>query len=134
MESAVQVHAEHEPPVGRRQLLEGRGVEDARVAHDRVDATEPVDGGANDRLSALGAGHGVVRCDRHAPCTLDLEGDLVGDARVCAVAAHGSAEVVDHHGRATPRDLDGVEATEAPTCSSDDDYLAGEVDHASSRD
>ena len=60
--------------------------------------------------------------------------DLVGDARVCAVAAQGSAEVVDDDGRAAPRQLEGVEAPEAATRSGDDGDLAGEVDHASSRD
>ena len=112
----------------------GRRVEDARVAHDRIDATEPVERRTNDRLAALGAIHGVVRRHRHTTRTLDLLDDPVGDAGVCAVAVHGSAEVVHDDGRAAPRQLESVEAPEASARSGDDGDLAGEVDHAASRD
>ena len=36
IEAAVEVHLQHPAPVGRRQLVEGRGVEDAGVADDGV--------------------------------------------------------------------------------------------------
>ena len=127
MEPAVQVHAEHASPVGLRQLVEGHAVEDARVAHDCIETTEPVDRGTNDRLPALGARHGLVRRHRHTASPLDLFDDLVGDAGVRALAVHRASEVVHHHRPTAPRDLDRIEAAKTSAGSSDDHDLAFEV-------
>src|SRR5262249_33265139 len=130
MESAIQVHAEHASPVGLRQLVEGHAVEDARVAHDCIETTEPVDRGTNDRLPTLGARHGIVRRHRHTARALDLFDDLVSDARVRALAVHRTSEVVPPHRPTALRDLLRIEAAETSAGSSDDHDLAREVDHA----
>src|SRR5262249_41564994 len=130
MEPAVQVHAEHASPFGMRQLIEGHAVEDARVAHDRVEPTKRVDRGTNDRLAALWARDGVVRRHRHTACALDLFDDLVGDAGVQAPAVHRAAEDVHQHRPAAPRDLHRMKAAETSAGASDDHNLAREVYHA----
>src|SRR5262249_45084316 len=130
MESAVQVHAQHAPPVDQRQFVEGHAVEDARIAHDRVEATEGVDRGTNDRFAALGARHGFVRRNRQPARALDLGDGLVGDAGVGALAVHGASELVDHHRPTAPRNLHRKEAAETSASSSDDHDLAGKVYHA----
>src|SRR5262245_4863389 len=130
MEPAVQVHAEHASPFGMRQFVEGHAVEDARVAHDRVEPTKGVDRGTNDRLAALWARHGLVRCHRHTARALDLFDDLVGDREVRALAVHRASEVVHHHRPAAPRDLQGIETAETSASASDDYDLVLEVDHA----
>jgi hypothetical protein len=129
VEAAVEVDAEHPPPVRGGQLVEARGVEDPRVADDRVETTEPVDRGADDRRSAFRAGHGVVRRHRDAARAVDLLDDLVGDTAVRALAVHRASEVVHHHRCTAPGDLHRVQAAETSTCSGDDRDLAGEVDH-----
>src|SRR5262245_23576228 len=130
MEPAVQVHAEHPSPFDMRQLVEGHAVEDARVAHDRVEPTKGVDRGTNDRLAALRARHGLVRRHRHAASALDLFDDLVSDGEVRALAVHRASEVVHHHRAAAPGDLHGIEAAESSASASDDHSLAREVYHA----
>jgi hypothetical protein len=117
----------------RRQSADessSKGFEDACVAHDRIDATEPLGRSANDRFSTLGAVHGVVRSHRHAARKLDLPDDPVGDAPVSSVPMHGSTDIVHHHRRATSCQLEGVEPAEASPRSRDDGDLALEVDHA----
>src|SRR5262245_64446953 len=130
MEPAVQMHAEHASPFGMRQLIEGHAVEDARVAHDRVEPTERVDRGTNDRLAALWARHGLVGRRRHTARALDLFDDLVSDGEVRALAVHRASEVVHHHRPAAPRDLRGIEAAETSASARDDHSLAREVYHA----
>ena len=80
VEAAVEVHVQHASPVVRRELVERQRLEDAGVAHDGIEATEPVDGGVDDRLATLGAGDRVVRGNGDATGLLDLVDDLVGDA------------------------------------------------------
>src|SRR5262249_1096629 len=123
-------HAEHASPFGLGQLVEGHAVEDARIAHDRVEATEGVDRGTNDRFAALGARHGFVRRNRQPARALDLGDDLVGDAGVRALAVHGASELVHHHRPTAPRNLHRKEAAETPASSSDDNDLARKVYHA----
>src|SRR5262245_2374375 len=130
MESAVQVHAEHASPFGLRQFVEGHAAEAAGIAHDRVKATEGVDRGTNDRLAALGARHGFVRCNRQPARALDLGDHLVGDAGVRALAVHGASELVHHHQPTAPRNLHRKEEAETSSSSSDDHDLARKFYHA----
>ena len=129
IEPAVEVHAQHLPPVVERELVERDAVEDARIADDDVQTAESVHRGVDDGLAALGGVHRVVGGDRSAACLADLGDDLVGDARVGALATHRAAEVVDHHGRAAPREVEGVQPAESATRSRHDRDLPGEVDH-----
>jgi hypothetical protein len=82
VEAAIEVHVEHALPVGGRELVEAHRLEDARVAHDRIDATEPVDCCTHDRLPAVRDRNRVVRCDSDATRALDFIDDLVGNAGV----------------------------------------------------
>src|SRR5439155_12271029 len=112
-----------------RQFVERRGVEDAGVAHDCVDAAEALDGRVHDRLPTFGRRHRVVGRDTNAPGLLDFGDDLFGDGGVGAVAAHRAADVVDHHECTSRCQVERVEAAETAPGTGDDDDLAGEVDH-----
>ena len=46
------------------------------------------------------------------------------------MAVHGPAEVVDHNGRPTSCELEGVETSKASTGSGDNGDLSREIDHA----
>src|SRR5262249_47577778 len=113
-----------------RQFVEGHAVEDARVAHDRVESTKRIDRGTNDRLPALGTRHGLVRRHRHTTRALDLFDDLVSDGEVRALAVHRASEIVHHPRPAALRDLDRIEAAETSASPRDDHDLACKVDHA----
>src|SRR5215831_7766154 len=133
MKSAVQVHAEHAPPVGLRQLIEGYAVEDASVAHHRIEAAEPVDCRTNDRLSPLGARHRFVRRHRVTAAALDLFDDPIGDAGIRSRAVHRASEVVHHYRPPAPRNLHRIEPAETSASSSDDHHLPCKVDHVTPR-
>ena len=129
VETAVEVHPQHAAPIVGRQLVERDAVEDSRIADHRVQPSEPIDGGADDRLAALGTVDRIVRRHCRAAGSGDLRDDLVRDGRVGAVTVHGPAEVIDHHRCAATRQLDRVEAAEAPPRAGDHRNLAFEVDH-----
>ena len=107
----------------------GDAVEDSRVADHRVQPSELIDGGADDRFAALGTVDRVVRRHGRPARGGDLFDDLVRHGRVGAFTVHGSAEVVDHHRCAATRQLDRVEAAEAPPRAGDYRDLTFEVDH-----
>src|SRR5262249_25602370 len=134
VEAAAQVYVQHGSPLVWRKLVEGERLEDARVAHHCIEATEAIDGGVDDRLATRGGGHRVVRGDGDATSLLDLGDDLVGDAGVCAVTRHAATEVVDHDCRTAPRQVERKQATETPASASDDHHLPREVDHSGSDD
>ena len=77
-----------------------------------------------------GVSTGLVVGDRLASGRLDLGDDGVGDRRVLAGAGHRPADVVDHHGRAAPRQVERVQTAEAAPGSGYHHGLAVEVDHA----
>ena len=126
----MEVDFDHAAPVLGRQLVEFHGLEDPGVADHRIETTEPVDRGAHDRLPALRIGHGIVRCHRNSARALDLQGHLIGDARVRALAVHRASDVVHHDRRTEARKLHRVESTETSSRSRDDHDLVIEVDHA----
>jgi hypothetical protein len=59
----------------------------------------------------------------------DFLHDGVGDTGVFTVSVHAAAQVVDYHQRAPLRQLQGVQAAQAPAASGDDRGLLLEVDH-----
>jgi hypothetical protein len=75
-----------------------------------------------------------MRCDRGAAGLGDLLDNLVGHRDVFAVAAHGSADVVDDYRCSPLRQLDGVDAAESAARPGHDGDLACEVDHGPSAD
>jgi NAD(P)-dependent dehydrogenase (short-subunit alcohol dehydrogenase family) len=129
VEAAVQVDLEHAAPLLDRELVEGRPSEDPCVADERIDPAKRVERGAHHRLTALRRRDRVMGRDGDAAVRLDLLDDLVGDAVVGAFAAHRATEVVDDHGRTAPRQIEGVETTEAAARACDDRDLPGEIDH-----
>jgi hypothetical protein len=126
------VNVEHASPVVVRQVLEVDGLEDSRVAHDRVEATEPSDGGAHNGVSADSGGHRVVRRNGHATGGLDLLDHPGCDGPVPALTVHGATDVIDHDGRAAASQFEGVETPEPAAPAGDDNHLPAEVDHGKS--
>src|SRR6476469_3307193 len=120
MRAAVEMDAQHPSPVVDGQFVERNAVEDAGIAHDGVDTAELLDRGIDDCLPAFGAVHRVVRRHGGSARSTDLADDLVGDARVGALAMHGPAEVVDYDGRTPTRQLEGVQPAESAARSGDD--------------
>jgi hypothetical protein len=133
VEATVQVHVDHAAPVRRRQLLEGPGLEDARVADHRVEPPEPLPGQGDDGPPALRGGDRVVRGRGRPAGRLDLADDQVGEIGVGPVAAHGAAHVVDDHGGAPAGQLHGVEPAEAPAGTGHHHHLVREVQHRRDR-
>ena len=110
MEAAVEVHAAacaaSRPATARRRAR----CEDARVAHDRIEATEAVDRGVERsplRPRGCPPSRATPRPRRPPARSRRRPGRR---RRVRAVAVHRAAEVVDHHGRAAPRQIERVEA------------------------
>ncbi len=109
--------------------LERDAVEDAGIADDGVQPPEGVDRRVDDGLAALGAVDRIMRRDRPSARFPDLVDHLIGNARVRAVAAHGAPEVVHHHRRAPPRQVEGVQPAQPTAGAGHDRDLAFEVDH-----
>ena len=80
----------------------------------------------DDRLAAVGRVDGVVAGDRAAARGFDLGDDGVGNRRVGAVAGHRPADVVDHNGRASLRQIERVQPAEAASGAGHDRDLVGE--------
>jgi hypothetical protein len=126
VEGTVEMDLEHAAPVVSGEVLERLGLEDAGIAHDRVEAAELVDGRLHDRLAVE---DGLVRGHSHAARGANLGDDLVGDALVVAVAVHGGAEVVDHHRSTAPGQLQRVQPPQPAARTGDDHGLVVEGDH-----
>ena len=109
--------------------VERDAVEDAGIADDGVQSSEGVDRGVDDGLAALGTVHRIMRSDRPSARFLDLVDHLIGNARIRAVATHGAPEVVNHHRRAPPRQVEGIQPAQPTAGPSHDRDLALEVDH-----
>ncbi len=117
-ESAEHVHAVDEIPIFRRDFLERRVAEDARVVDDDVDLAERVHRGLDDLAAVL---DGVVVGDRFAARVFDLFDDRVGRARAFARAVVLSAEIVDDDLRAARREQKRVRLPEPIARARDDD-------------
>src|ERR1700689_523667 len=71
----------------------------------------------------------MIRSHSRAAGVFDFLHDGVSDTGVFAVSVHAAAQVVDDDQRAPLRQLQAVQAAQAPAASGDDRGLLLEVDH-----
>ena len=128
VEAALEMDRDHRVPVALGHLVEDAVPQDAGVVHDAVDLAELVQRLFDDPSGAVEVGDAlVVRGGASAGC-LDLGDDGLGRCLVAAVAALGTAEVVDDDGSAVGSGKQRDVAADAAARAGDGDHLL--VQHA----
>ena len=126
------MHRDHRVPEILGRVDEALVAQDAGVVHAHVDLPEGVEGGCQDRLTPVDAGHRRVAGDGFAARGANLAHDGVGEALgPVARAVPGAAQVVHPHRRTFSSQRERVFAPDSAAGPRDDRNLPVEQTHLS---
>ena len=116
---SVEVHVDDEAEILRLHLGEAPVAEDAGIVDEDVDAAPARLGGLDHRDHLVIVGDAAAVRYRLAARGLDLRDHRERGVRMAGAVA-GAAEIVDHHLRPAPRELEGI-GTAQPAAGAGDD-------------
>ena len=134
VEAPLQVHLNDPVEVVLGHLVKGRVARNAGDAGDRIDTAEGVDRLLHHRPGIRESQNVAAIGRRLAAAAFDQRDDLVGGARIVAVAPRGAAKVVDDNRGPFPGGKQGDLPADAMTTAGHQDNLAFESTTAGHRD